>query len=101
MQAAQNRRVHRIFQRAVPVRAAKRGREMPSVRRSPISSASRARSAGAMASSCVAPLPLCLHQVRPGFGRAVAGGGEQLPAQRQPAMRAGADAGIILVAPIG
>ena len=39
--------------------------------------------------------------LRPGFRGAVAGGGEQLAAQRQAPMRAGADAGIVLIAPIG
>ena len=40
------------------------------------------------------------HEVHPGFRGAVAGGGEQVFALGDAAMRAGADAGIILVAPI-
>ncbi len=48
-----------------------------------------------------AAVALALHQGGPGLRRAVAAGGEQRAVHRDAAVRAGADAGVVAVAPVG
>ena len=85
----------------MPVLATKRRGSIPSVSRSPISSISRARSIGCSGTSLHRAVAVALDPLRPGFRRAMAPRARAARRQRDPAMRARPDAGVVAIAPVG